>query len=262
LRICEHLITGTVIALLYACCKRLGLKMERFPSVVRWWQARLCRAIGMRVEVVGEIIPNTLMVANHVSWLDIPIIGSQGPIGFVSKAEVREWPLIGWMAEIAGTLFIRRGANEAGQINRQIEQRIGSGRPIVVFPEGTTSDGTRLLRFHPRLLAAGQCEGVRVQPVALRYGTNKESDPDAPFLGEDTLLAHLSRLVRRPELRVQLRFLDPVDGSRLTRREIAEHCHSVIAKAIGADAVADRHRTADSAVQAPLPAVFESAEPI
>jgi len=233
LRVAEHLLTGATIALLIAAGRRFGLQTLWIPEVVRWWHARLCRALGLRLEVTGEPAPNALLVANHVSWLDIPVMGSQAKIDFLSKAEVRDWPLVGWMAEIAGTLFIARGANQAGVLIPSIAERALRGGQVAVFPEGTTTDGTRLQRFHPRLLGAGQLDGVGVQPVALRYGSNTAPDRIAPFVGDDSLLPHLLRLVRYPGLQVQIRFLPPLDGSALSRRQISDHCHHAIADALG-----------------------------
>jgi 1-acyl-sn-glycerol-3-phosphate acyltransferase len=88
----------------------------------------------MRVEIWGEPAPNALLVANHVSWLDIPVIGAQGKIGFLSKEEVRHWPLIGWMADIAETLFIRRGANQTGALISRIVGRVRDRGHLAVFP--------------------------------------------------------------------------------------------------------------------------------
>jgi 1-acyl-sn-glycerol-3-phosphate acyltransferase len=207
--------------------------MTRLSHLVSWWHRRLCRALGMRIEVIGAPAPGVLLVANHVSWLDIPVIGAQGPIGFVSKAEVEHWPLIGWMARIADTLFMARGGNETSDTVRRVQERLRAGSLVAVFPEGTTTDGTRLKRFHARLLAAGQCPGVRVQPLALRFGNEGTPDPVAPFVGKDALLPHLLRLIRHPGVRAQLHFLPPIDGSSLSRREISDLCRGAIAAALG-----------------------------
>ena len=232
LRLSEHLLTGATIAAVLSPPSRLGLIQGLPPRLVSWWHRRLCRALGIRVQTHGGLAPNALLVANHVSWIDIPVIGSQGPVGFLSKAEVRQWPLVGWMAAAAGTLFMTRGANQAGEMVRLIEARLRAGRCVGVFPEGTTSDGSRLLRFHPRLLAAGQCEGVPVQPVALRFGTNQTPDSIAPFIGDDDLVSHLARLVRHPGLWAELHLLPPFDANGLSRRQIAERCRSAIAAAL------------------------------
>jgi len=235
LRVVEHLLTGTTIALGVAAGRRIGLRIAWLPDVVRWWHGRLCRTLGLRLEVTGAIAPNALLVVNHVSWLDIPVLGSQAKIDFLSKAEVGDWPLIGWMAKIAGTLFIARGGNQTRILIPSIGELVRKGRHVAVFPEGTTTDGSGLQHFHPRLFAAGQLEGVLIQPVALRYGANATPDRTAPFIGDDALLPHLMRLIRHPGLLVQISFLQPLDGKGLPRRQLAERCHYAIAASLGVE---------------------------
>ena len=228
-----YLLTGSILILGTAVGRRCGLRTARFPDLARWWYGRLCHALDLHVQVIGEPAPNALLVANHISWLDIPVLGAQGRIDFLSKAEVRNWPLIGWMAEIAGTFFIARGAHQTGILISQIGERLSQGRWVAIFPEGTTTDGSRLRHFHPRLFGAAQLTGVLVQPVALRYGSNAVPDPVAPFVGNDILLFHLLRLTHHPGLEVRIQFLPPLDGYRLTRRDISEYCHRAIGDALG-----------------------------
>jgi 1-acyl-sn-glycerol-3-phosphate acyltransferase len=235
LRIIEHLLTGMTIAVVIVAGRWWGRRIDWLPDVVCWWHARLCRALGVRVQVQGELAPSALLVANHVSWLDIPVLGSRARIGFLSKSEVRDWPLIGWLAEIAGTLFISRGANQTSILIPQIGEHVRAGGQVVVFPEGTTTDGSRLQRFHPRLFGAGQLDGVLVQPVALRYGSNAAPDPVAPFVGDDALVPHLLRLFHHPGLKVQVHFLRPLDGSGLSRRHLSEYCRRAIGESLGVE---------------------------
>ncbi len=253
LRVSEHLLTGVTIILGVALGRHFGLRAVWLPEVVRWWHARLCRALGVHMQVTGELVPNALLVANHVSWLDIPVLGSQARIDFLSKSDIKAWPLIGWMAEIVGTLFIVRGANQTDVLIPEIGERVQRGRHVVIFPEGTTTDGSRLHRFHPRLLAAGQLEGVLIQPVALRYGSNPAPDPVVPFIGNDVLLPHLMRLARHPGLQVHIRVLPPLDGSALSRRHISEYCRHSIGEALGLETVDARSPPADQkAAQQPV----------
>lgn len=229
IRVVEHLGTGATITLYVAARTALGLRTPWLPTVVRWWHARLCRALDLHVAVEGELAPGALLVANHVSWLDIPVLGAQARLAFLAKSDVRDWPLIGWMAGVAGTLFISRGGNQTTELTGRIEEQLAQGVPVVLFPEGTTTDGRALARFHPRLFAAGQRPALRVQPVAIRYGEGRQPDPIAPFVGDDDLLRHLARLLAHPGLGVRLSFLPPVEGARLDRRRLAEHCRTAIA---------------------------------
>lgn len=156
LRAIEHLLTGALITLAVATLRALGRAPRWQPEIVRWWHQRLCRILGLRVTVRGDIRAPALLVANHVSWLDIPVLGAQGRVGFLSKAEVRRWPIIGWMAAVAGTLFIERGANRFAEAIAAVRARIAAGSAVVVFAEGTTSAGAGVRRFLPRLFAVVQ----------------------------------------------------------------------------------------------------------
>lgn len=227
------LIAGLVIAVYVAAAAGLGRRPAWTPRIVRWWHGRICRSLDLQVRVQGAPAPAALLIANHVSWLDVPVLGALGEIGFLSKAEVRQWPAIGWLAAVAGTLFIARGANQTAELTAAIATRIRAGQRVAIFPEGTTTDGSRLLRFHPRLFAVGQGPGIRIQPVALRYGSGPQPDPIAPFVGDDNLIAHLLRLLRHPGLEIRVDFLAPIEPSELDRRTLAEQAQAAIAGALG-----------------------------
>ncbi|WP_050396955.1 lyso-ornithine lipid O-acyltransferase, partial [Pseudomonas aeruginosa] len=135
--------------------------------LTRWWLARLCAALPFEVRVSGEAPRQPMLwVANHVSWTDIPLLGALAPLTFLSKAEVRAWPLAGWLAEKAGTLFIRRGSGDSRLINQRLAEQLHRGRNLLIFPEGTTTNGESLRTFHGRLMASALEAGVAVQPVA------------------------------------------------------------------------------------------------
>lgn len=242
LRVIEHLLTGTLISLYASVISRPGQRPAWVPRATAWWHGRLCRALGVRLEVTGGPLRHCLLVANHVSWLDIPVLGAQGEMGFLSKAEVRSWPLVGWMAGLVGTLFIARGANQVAAVAQQISAELDAGRVLVIFPEGTTSDGRQVRRFHPRLFAVAQRPGIGVQPVAISYHRGDDSDPDptAPFVGDDTLLANLMRVLIHPGLRVRVHFLPVLlPGAEEDRRRLAERTRAAIQGALGlADEVA------------------------
>jgi 1-acyl-sn-glycerol-3-phosphate acyltransferase len=236
LRVAEHLVTGALICTYISLVASAGRRPSSVPAVVRWWHGRLCRALGLRVCVSGAVVDGSLLVANHISWLDIPVLGAQAQVGFLSKAEVRGWPLVGWMSAVAGTLFIERGANQAASVSAQIASAIAGGRTLVIFPEGTTSDGRQVRRFHPRLFAVARQPGLRVQPVALAYRRDADAAPDleVPFIGEQTLVANLWRVIRHPDLVAEVRFLSPLeteDGEE--RKRFAARARLEIVEALG-----------------------------
>ncbi|MFD2111681.1 lysophospholipid acyltransferase family protein [Thiorhodococcus fuscus] len=236
LRVVEHLGTGALIALYVNLRYRNGQRPDWLPRVTAWWHKRLCATLGVRISVRGRPEPGCLLIANHISWLDIPIVGAQGRIGFLSKSEVRDWPLIGWMAEIAGTLFIARGANQTTDIASHISDLVSSGGTLVIFPEGTTTDGHEVRRFHPRLFGIAQGSGPRIQPVAIGYrrGTDPAPEREAAYIGEDTLVASLWRIIRHPNLVADIQFLPPIQADENTpRRALAERTHDAITEALG-----------------------------
>ncbi|MCF1182812.1 1-acyl-sn-glycerol-3-phosphate acyltransferase [Marichromatium gracile] len=235
LRLVEHLITGTMIGLWIHLLDRLGHPPAWTARAVRWWNRRLCRVLGLTLEVSGRVAPGALVVANHVSWLDVPVLGAQGEMGFLSKSEVRRWPLIGWLARLAGTHFIVRGAHQTEQVMQGIADDLRGGRAVVIFPEGTTSDGQGLRRFHPRLFALAQIPGTRVQPVAIRYQHADHPAPEraAAYTDDDNLVLSLLRIVRHPALRVRIECLAPLAPVPSARRhELAEQTRTAIARSL------------------------------
>jgi len=238
LRLVEHLITGALIGLYISTVSGFSRRPLWVPAVVRWWHGRLCRALGVRVRVSGRVARGCLLVANHVSWLDVPVLGSQAEMGFLSKAEVRRWPLVGWMSAIADTLFIERGANQVGRVGAQIASGLALGRTLVIFPEGTTSDGREVRRFHPRLFAVVQRPGLRIQPVALGYRSGSDQAPDTSvaYVGGDTLVANLWRVIRHPGLVAEIRFLPPMEPrAGEDRRSLSARARRHIVEALSLD---------------------------
>ncbi|AMO78702.1 lysophospholipid acyltransferase family protein [Pseudomonas citronellolis] len=224
--------------------------LERLPGydwtalrqrLTRWWLARLSRALPLRVKVYGELPREpALWVSNHVSWLDIPLLGALAPLTFLSKAEVRQWPLAGWLAEKAGTLFIRRGSGDGSRLGEQIAGALQLGRSTLIFPEGTTTDGRGLRNFHGRLLAGAIQAGVPLQPVALRYLRDGEPDHLAPFIGDDDLLSHLLRLLRNDRGCVEIHLLAPLPSQGRDRAQLAQQAHAAIGTVIYGEVARDQ----------------------
>lgn len=216
-----HLLHGmAVLALRFPALDAAG-RADR----VQWWSAKLLRTMGVALDLEGAPADGPLMViANHVSWLDIAALHAGCPRArFVSKADVRHWPLIGWLVAGVGTLFIERASKrDALRVVHEVAAALQDGQTIAVFPEGTTSDGRGVLPFHANLLQAAIVGGARIQPAVLRF-----SDPDhavspaAEFIGETTLVQSVWRLVSARGLRVRVRWLPPVESAGANRRELA-----------------------------------------
>ncbi|MCE4070985.1 MULTISPECIES: lysophospholipid acyltransferase family protein [Pseudomonas] len=194
-----------------------------------WYLARLTAALPFEVKVHGELPGQPMLwVSNHVSWVDIPLLGALLPLTFLSKAEVRQWPVAGWLAEKAGTLFIRRGSGDARMINAQLATHLARGRSLLVFPEGTTTDGQGLRTFHGRLMASAIEAGVPVQPVALRYRRNGQACELAPFIGDDDLVSHLKRLFDNDRGVVEIHLLPALSSAHQDRNLLARQAHAAI----------------------------------
>lgn len=194
------------------------------------WSRQLLGMLGVRLQAPAIAPMPALLVANHVSWLDIFAINAASPAAFVCKADVRNWPLIGWLCERAETVFMprdsRRAAHEAGGI---VAARLRQGWQVAVFPEGTTSDGTRLLPFHGALLQGAIDADCPVQPLALCYlGRAGQPSLAAAYSGDTTLLQSLCRIAATPGLHVRLDVLPPIDGRGAERRALAAAAQAAI----------------------------------
>jgi 1-acyl-sn-glycerol-3-phosphate acyltransferase len=230
-----------VIGLGLALAVWVGL-LERFVQgdlmatrqrLTRWFLARLTGALPFRVSINGRLPEEPMLwVSNHVSWTDIPLLGALAPLSFLSKSEVRTWPVAGWLAHRAGTLFIRRGSGDSGLVGQQLGRHLGEGRHLLIFPEGTTTDGSLLKTFHSRLLTSAVETGVPVQPVAIRYLRDGERDGVAPFIGEDDLLSHLVRLLRSDLAEVRIELLEPIPSHGLSRTLLSQKAKSAVQRAL------------------------------
>ena len=176
-----------------------------------------------------------MLVANHISWLDIFVINAVAPTAFVSKDEVRDWPLIGWLCAHTETIFLARGSRAAAQQTREtIVAALRQGTHVAVFPEGTTTDGGRLLPFHGALFQSAIDAGVPVVPLALRYVAADGTSSRAPaYDGDVTLWECLRAIVRTGGLRAQLRVLAPLSSGDTDRRHLAARSHRAIAFHLG-----------------------------
>ncbi len=249
-----HLLTGFLIIAWAGLSSRSDARPRWLPRVVRWWYRRQARVLGVRLEVVGAPAGGCLLVSNHISWLDVVALGAACAPDFLSKAEVRAWPLIGWMSAVQGTLFIQRGASEVGTVNASIAGRLAAGRTVVIFPEGTTGEGDGVGRFYPQLFSAAFGPGLAVQPVALSYRRVGGAPPEraAAFVGQQTLAESLWRVLRHPGLIARVEFLDPIrPAPGDDRRALSGRARSAILAALGLPETAGRDIRARTRVARP-----------
>lgn len=201
---------------------------------VGWWSTRLLQLMGVALHRRG-VAPHAgakLVVANHVSWLDIAAIHAVMPEArFVSKSDVRHWPLIGRLVAGAGTLFIERERKrDALRVVHQMAAALQAGDTVAAFPEGTTGDGRTLLPFHANLLQAAIATATPVQPVLLRWSDAETAiTPVVEFIGDTTLAQSLWRILRAHGLAVEVRVLPPQPSAHADRRALATQLSEALA---------------------------------
>ena len=204
---------------------------RRGQRIIQAWMVRLCRILALRVEVDGLpcAAPRAMFAANHISWLDIIAINSVVTARFVAKDTVRHWPVFGALVAATGTLFIRRGSRRALVANlRDVSRSIDHAVPVVIFPEGTTTEGDTVRPFHAGLFQAAVDTGCRVQAIALCYSDPDQARSVAPFVGEDAFVVHLLRVLARRETRVRLRFARELRPPHGDRRRLAAQTRAQI----------------------------------
>ncbi|MGQ0619470.1 MAG: lysophospholipid acyltransferase family protein [Panacagrimonas sp.] len=226
-----HLVWGLALATVVKLDFGGRLNAER---LAHHWQRRLLRILGIRLIVRGQpLAGGRVMMANHVSWLDIPLIGACTPTRFVSKSEVRDWPVAGWLADACGTFYLRRGRHGTRPLIDKLVPHLREGGSVVIFPEGTTSTGEDVLSFHSRLFAAAIESGTPVQPVAVHYGPGGAGENIAPFVGDDDLASHVLRMLRNRHLSAEVTFGAPILPAGHSREELAGQARESIRFALG-----------------------------
>lgn len=220
-------IAGTLIGGYRAATKIDGWKEPRRDILPKYIQA-FCRngagAFGVKIVEV-EPVPKThaLWVSNHISWMDIPVIGSVSPAFFLSKAEVVKMPVFGPLAKVAGTLFIQRGSGDAGSVASQMAEFLQKGYSVVFFPEGTTTDGTKVKRVHGRLLQASIDTNIPIQPIVICY-LNEEGqlDDQVPYFGGIGLKESLFKVMDSKPITAYVLPLEPILPEGKTFRDLAK----------------------------------------
>ena len=206
-------------------------------SLIQRWSARLLAICGVRLKVRHvDRAPErqALVVANHISWLDIFVINAMQPCRFVAKSEIRQWPLIGWLCAQTGTIFLQRGRQrEVRRIFEGLVMSLNGGHRVAFFPEGTTSIQGTVLPFHANLFEAAIDAKVTVQPYALRYSGRDGLAPAAlEFVGETSLLQSVMAILSVRDFMVELIILPPLASHGAKRRELAQASRQAIADAL------------------------------
>ncbi|MAZ83654.1 MAG: 1-acyl-sn-glycerol-3-phosphate acyltransferase [Hoeflea sp.] len=218
---------------LFALWSRNDIR-RRLP---RWWHRIMAPMIGLKVEVIGQPSNDRplMLASNHVSWKDIVVLGAAADVVYVAKSEVRDWPVFGWLARLQRTVFVERDRKRTtGNQIDEMARRLKADEIVVLFPEGTTSDGNRILPFKTSLFGAATAaipevpeKRVVVQPVAICYvgiqgmPMGRYHRPVAAWPGDVALGPHLLRVLKEGALEVEVRFGEPVVFDGATNRKTA-----------------------------------------
>ena len=226
-----HILMGFFIILLVF--PRLGSEQRQLRTQV--WSLGMLRCIGIALIVKGQPALNgpLLLVANHMSWLDITALHAARFCRFVSKADIKKWPFIGMLASGIGTLFIERESRrDAMRVVHHMTASLQAGDVLGVFPEGTTSDGSGLLPFHANLFQAAIAANAPIQPVALQFiNTRTGAQSTAPcYVGDDTLVGSVWRTVTTPDIAVVIHFGEPQYAGGRDRRALAAALRQAVAE--------------------------------
>jgi 1-acyl-sn-glycerol-3-phosphate acyltransferase len=230
LRLGLHLARGVAVA---ALCFPFFSQARRDLEIKRW-STNLLHILAVRLHVHG--VPSTcdtaprMLVANHVSWLDIFAINAVMPVRFVAKSEVRRWPVIGWLCRKTGTLFIEREQRrDTVRLNRLIQETLRAGDAVAVFPEATSTDGSQVRKFHGSLLQSALGVKAVLLPVAIRYGRADGSlCVEAAYDGEKSLWDTLRLMLTQRRIDAHLYFLPPLATDNQRRRELAQASRELI----------------------------------
>ena len=233
------IITGILLTLIFL---RNTMPTRGISSKVGTkWLGLVSRVFGVRIKTYGHpLSEKTLFVANHISWLDILVIGSLVPMQFLSKLEVKKMPVFGWLATRAGTLYIKRGCtNSASDASSEITDALNQNHNSLIFAEGTTTDG-HVKKFHSRMMQSAIDAHAMVQPVAIFYPmTNPKTEkpelnPAALFIGNTSIGESYDLVTREKIIDVEVHFLKPISSKGQTRDDISRHAYEEVVTAIKA----------------------------
>ena len=233
IRFALHLGYGVLLA---AILPALNCGQQR--CIVRGWSAALLDILHVRISTSGTValheITGGLIVANHISWLDVIVMNSVLPLRFVAKSEVRGWPVIGWLCAQAQTLFIaRHKRSDTARTNGKMIELLQQGNCLALFPEGTTTDGSQVKHFHASLLQPAIDAQTTIYPVAIRYhDRNGKPNTDAAYIDEMTFIESLWKILCSRDLHVHLNATTALDTQSAHRRTLAQEAHRQISYAI------------------------------
>jgi len=229
-----HLLYGAWLAIFYPF-----LSNARQRRILKGWSRATLSILNIGIQIEGQQPARgeggCLIVANHVSWLDIFVLNAIHPSRFIAKSEVRNWPLIGWLCKRSGTIFIERALHrDSASINRHVCALLKQGVCVGLFPEGTSTDGRQVGHFHSALIQPAIDAGATLRPIALRYqDEHGELSTAAAFIDDMTLTQSIWQILRCRHLNALLTFTPALITANENRRVLVRVAQQAVAQALG-----------------------------
>ena len=206
-------------------------------KLVQRWCIRLLRILKVKVVIHGD--PTTLfgaqpylLVANHISWLDIHVINSIRPVIFVAKADVSKWPIFGYLANMLGTIFLKREKlSDIKRVIQLMKDKFSNQEVVAIFPEGTSSDGKEVLPFKSNLFESAHQAHVDVLPITIQYKENNQYSDRAAFIGDMELIDSIKNILNTDHLEVHINIAEKLPA-HFTRQELASQAHQLVASKV------------------------------
>jgi 1-acyl-sn-glycerol-3-phosphate acyltransferase len=235
-----HVCISTPVTIL---CQNPSIRSIQFAgkplgeSISCWWSRIICRIFGIRRLLSGQFSPGAqLVAANHISWIDIALLHSFTAMGFVAKAEINSWPLLGSVARAGGSVFHQRGSHDsASGVAAAMAGRLRENRRVAIFPEGGILPGVEIKYFHARLFAAAIETHTQVQPVMLRYLRDGSRYDEITFLPGEHFMANFFRLLMQKSCVADVHVLPLIDTAGKQRRQLAGEAEVAVKAAFESD---------------------------
>jgi 1-acyl-sn-glycerol-3-phosphate acyltransferase len=211
--------TVRLVGMFVVAGTELAVKRPKTREARADWLHRFCaramRGMGIEISVTGAFPQRGAVISNHLSYLDIVVYAALHPCVFVSKAEIERWPVVGWMTTMSGTVYVARGHGGSAMKARQgMQAAVDAGLPVVFFPEGTTTNGSEMLKFHSGLLAQAMEGGTAVTAAYVRYSLGAGNDADVTvaddvcYWGDRNMIGHIFTFLGLREVKAKVRFAD------------------------------------------------------
>ncbi len=263
-RLAVHLLYGMLLAIIYPYLNQTGQR-----RTMKIWSRQLLGIfnIGLQIEgpQPGRGEGGCLIVANHISWLDIFVLNAIHPVRFIAKSEVRAWPFIGWLCQRSGTIFIDRAMRpksthqNSSLVNQHVGRLLKQGTCIGLFPEGTTTDGKQVGHFHSALIQPAIETETRLCPIALRYqDQDGELEIAAAFVGDMTLAQSIWQILRCPHLNALVVFTPVLLTANANRRVLARTAQAAITQ--GLQTIGITRQTVTGHEARPFPQIILSSQ--